>query len=129
MSEQLEKNGRSLTLTLHAPNSAYKGYDYPALGGLADRIIIMAYDYGSKPEPLDLVVQAVETAMKAVPPEKLVLGVSTPSETADSILSKIGVAKRYNLQGIAIWRLGLVSNEMWNALRSTIQLRFFSNVN
>ncbi len=123
LSGELKKNGRSLTLTLHAPNSAYKGYDYQVLGGLADRIIIMAYDYGSRPEPLDLVIEAVEMARTAVPAEKLVLGVSIPSETAESILSKVGVAKRYNLQGIAIWRLGLVSNEMWTALRSSVQSR------
>lgn len=121
LSAELKKNGRSLTLTLHAPNSAYKGYDYQALGGLADRIIIMAYDYGSRPEPLDLVIEAVEMAKTAAPPEKLVLGISAPSETADSILGKVGVAKRYNLQGIAVWRLGLVSNEMWAALRSSVQ--------
>lgn len=48
---------------------------------------------------------------------------SIPSETADSILSKVGVAKRYNLQGIAIWRLGLVSDKMWTALRSGVQPR------
>ena len=123
LSGELKKSGRSLTLTLHAPNSAYKGYDYQALGGLADRIIIMAYAYGPQPEPLDLVIQAVEMAQKSVPVEKLVLGVSIPSETADSILSKVGVAKRYNLQGIAIWRLGLVSDKMWTALRSGVQPR------
>lgn len=123
LSGELKKSGRSLTLTLHAPNSAYKGYDYQVLGGLADRIIIMAYAYGPQPEPLDLVIQAVEMAQKSVPVEKLVLGVSIPSETADSILSKVGVAKRYNLQGIAIWRLGLVSDKMWTALRSGVQPR------
>lgn len=123
LSGELKNNGRSLTLTLHAPNSAYKGYDYQVLGGLADRIIIMAYDYGSQPEPLDLVNEAVEMAKTAVPAEKLVLGISAPSETADSILSKVGMAKKYDLQGIAIWRLGLVSNEMWDALRSSVQPR------
>lgn len=123
LSGELKKSGRSLTLTLHAPNSAYKGYDYQVLGALADRIIIMAYDYGSQPEPLNSVIQAVEMAKKSVPVEKLVLGVSIPSETADSILSKVGVAKRYNLQGIAIWRLGLVSDKMWTALRSSVQPR------
>ena len=123
LSVELKKSGRSLTLTLHAPNSAYKGYDYQALGGLTDRIIIMAYNYGPQPEPLDLVIQAVEMAQKSVPVEKLVLGVSIPSETADSILSKVGVAKRYNLQGIAIWRLGMVSDEMWTAMRGSVRPR------
>lgn len=123
LSGELKKNGRSLALTLHAPNSAFKGYDYRALGEHADRIIIMAYDYGPQPEPLDLVIEAVEMAGAAVPAEKLMLGISAPAETAESIQSKVGVAKRYNLQGVAIWRLGLVSNEMWNALRSTVQPR------
>ena len=123
LSGELKKNGRSLTLTLHAPNTSYKGYDYQVLGGLADRIIIMAYDYGPQPEPLNLVIQAVEMAKQSVPAEKLVLGISIPSETADSILSKVGVAKRYNLKGIAIWRLGLVSDDMWTALRSSVSSR------
>lgn len=113
----------TLTLTLHAPNSAYKGYDYKALGELADQIIIMAYDYGSKPEPVSLVTQAVEMARASVLPEKLVLGVSVPTETAESILIKVGIAKRYGLEGIAIWRLGLVTGEMWDALRSTVMPR------
>ncbi|MDD3653123.1 MAG: stalk domain-containing protein [Desulfotomaculaceae bacterium] len=120
LSLELRKNDRSLTLTLHAPNSAYQGYDYQTLGGLADRIIIMAYDYGARPEPLNLVVEAVEMAGVVVPPKKLVLGISIPSETAESLMTKVGVAKRYGLEGIAIWRLGLVSDEMWSGLRSKV---------
>ncbi|PRR74175.1 stalk domain-containing protein [Neomoorella humiferrea] len=117
---RIKAAGLALTLTLHAPNSAYQGYDYKALGGLADRIIIMAYDYGSTPEPVSLVKQAVEIARALVPPEKLVLGISAPAETPASILTKVGIAKRYGLDGIAIWRLGLVPGEMWDALRSTV---------
>ncbi|MCG0278408.1 MAG: glycosyl hydrolase family 18 protein [Thermanaeromonas sp.] len=120
LSEQLKAAGLDLTLTLHAPNSAYKGYDYKALGEIADRIIIMAYDYGSTPEPVSLVKQAVEVAKALVPTEKLVLGISAPTETAESILAKVGIAKRYGLDGIALWRLGLVTGEMWDALRSTV---------
>jgi len=120
LSSQLKEADLNLTLTLHAPNSAYKGYDYAALGSLADRIIIMAYDYGSRPEPVDLVMQAVETASHAVPPEKLVLGISAPSETAASIIAKVGIAKRYDLKGIALWRLGVISEEMWDTLKKHI---------
>jgi len=80
----------------------------------------MAYDYGSKPEPVSLVRQAVEMAKANVPPEKLVLGISAPTETPESILTKVGIAKRYGLEGIAIWRLGLVTGEMWDALRATV---------
>ncbi|WP_422447104.1 glycosyl hydrolase family 18 protein [Thermoanaerobacterium sp. DL9XJH110] len=120
LAEQVEAANLILTLTLHAPNSAYQGYDYKALGEIADRIIIMAYDYGSTPEPVSLVTQAVEMAKALVPPEKLVFGISAPTETPESILTKLGIAKRYRLNGTAVWRLGLVTGEMWDALRATV---------
>lgn len=118
--DDLHAQNKTLTLTIHPPNSAYRGYDFKSLGEVSDRIIIMAYDYGPKPEPINHVIQAVEMALINVPSEKIVLGISTPYETSDSILQKIGVAKKYNLQGIALWRLGLVPNNMWEALRNTI---------
>lgn len=122
LAAQLKTKGKTLTLSVHAPNSAYRGYDYEALGAVADRIVIMAYDYGARPEPVSLVIQAVELAA-AVPSDKLVLGISAPSETPESILTKVGIAKRYNLNGIALWRLGLLSGEMWAALRTTVAVR------
>ncbi len=123
LAERLQASNRSLTLTLHPLNSAYKGYDYQALGQIADRIIIMAYDYGIRPEPINLVTEAIVKAQEVVPPEKLILGVSAPSETADSIHTKIGIAKRYNLNGIALWRLGLIDNKMWHTLGNAISPR------
>jgi hypothetical protein len=108
----LDKEGNLLT-------KSRTGWQRPD-GELADRIIIMAYDYGSKPEPVSLVTQAVEIARASVPPEKLVLGISASSETPESILIKVGIAKRYGLDGIAIWRLGLVTGEMWDALRANV---------
>lgn len=120
LSSELKKSGVELTLCLHPSNSAYPGYDYPALGKTADRIIIMAYDYGAKPEPTDLVYQAVEAAAAQVPPEKLILGISLASENADSIRTKIGIAKQFQLQGVALWRLGLISEDVWQELRSNI---------
>ena len=120
LNQELKVNNTRLTLTLHAPNSAYSGYDYQALGKIADRIIIMAYDYGSKPEPVSMVKQAVEMACASVPAQKLILGISAPSETADSIATKVGIAKRYNLNGIALWRLGVIDDGMWETLRDCI---------
>ncbi|HAA34283.1 MAG TPA: copper amine oxidase [Firmicutes bacterium] len=120
LSVKLRAANKSLTLTIHPLNSAYKGYDYKALGELADQIIIMAYDYGPKPEPVSLVVQAIEMAKEIVPPQKLLLGISAYYETAESIVPKLGIAKRYELQGIALWRLGLVPREMWDVLRSNV---------
>ncbi len=117
LAEQLPK---PLTLTLHPPNSVYQGYDYQRLGELADRLIVMAYEYGSVPEPADLVAEAVEMALASVPAQKLILGISAASESPDSILTKVGIAKRYRLPGIALWRLGLISDGMWASLRETI---------
>ncbi|WP_187286567.1 hypothetical protein [Thermosediminibacter oceani] len=51
-------------------------------------------------------------ARVSIPPEKLVLGIFTPTETPESMLTKVGIIKRYGLIDIAIWRLGLVTGEM-----------------
>lgn len=123
LSEQLRKFGKGLTLTVHPPNSEYRGYDYGELAKAADHMIIMAYDFGPKPEPIGLVRQAVEMAIANVPSQKLVLGISVPYEMEESIVPKISIAKRYGLGGIALWRLGLVSDGTWGVLRSMIQTR------
>jgi hypothetical protein len=59
-------------------------------------------------------------ALASVPAQKLILGISAASESPDSILTKVGIAKRYRLPGIALWRLGLISDGMWASLRETI---------
>jgi hypothetical protein len=120
LAQRVRAAGLDLTLTLHAPNSVYRGYDYRSLGAVADRIIIMAYDYGTVPEPNSLVIQAVEQALNNVPKEKLVLGISVPGENPASMLTKVGIAKRYQLNGIALWRLGLLTDEIWHTLRKTV---------
>lgn len=116
----LRPAGKTLTLTLHPPNSSYRGYDYSALGGVADRIIVMAYDYGPRPEPDHMVIQAVEMAVREVPKDKLMLGISLPSENAESLAKRIGIAKRYGLDGMALWRLGLVGDQHWQVIREAI---------
>ncbi|HZK43181.1 MAG TPA: glycosyl hydrolase family 18 protein, partial [Syntrophomonadaceae bacterium] len=120
LSEKLHKNNKTLSLSLHAPNSSYKGYDYFTLGKYSDNIIIMAYDYGPKPEPNNKVNEAITMSLENVPAHKLTLGISVPSETAESLSTKIGLAKRYNLDGVAIWRLGLVKDDMWTTLETNI---------
>lgn len=120
LSKELKSAQVELSLSIHAPNSAYHGYDYQRLAPLVDEIIIMAYDYGSKPEPVQMVEQAIQQAKAVVPAEKLVLGISLPSETGESLITKVALAQRYHLKGIALWRLGLVTPEMWHSLRATI---------
>ncbi len=119
LARALHQSDKTITLSLHAPNSAYPGYDYAALGNLVDHIVIMAYDYGPKPEPADLVEAAIKTAAASVPAQKLYLGISAVNETEASLADKIGVSKRYRLGGIALWRLGLVSDGMWEIMRDS----------
>ncbi|PKM94869.1 MAG: glycoside hydrolase [Firmicutes bacterium HGW-Firmicutes-1] len=57
-------------------------YDYAELGRYADYLMIMAYDessYGSEPGPVashDFVERSIQYALKHVPAEKVVLGIS-----------------------------------------------------
>lgn len=99
-----------LTVILHPLNSSYKGYDYKTLGNLADDLIIMAYAYEdeSRPEPMNKVDEGIRLALQQVSKEKLILGISVHSENESSVNAKIGLAKRYGLKGIAIWRLGII---------------------
>ena len=123
LDQQAEAASLSLTLALHPLNSSYHGYDYSTLSKYADEIIIMAYDY--KPyakalEPLTLVNEAIQLALKEVPKSKLVLGISLGSETDQSIGSKIGLAKRYGLKGVAVWRIGLIGDKVMSAIGKSI---------
>ncbi|WP_116192780.1 stalk domain-containing protein [Paenibacillus taihuensis] len=115
----------SLTLALHPLNSSYHGYDYTKLAAYTDEIIIMAYDYSYEdgPEPLSRVDEAIRLALKAVPKSKLVLGISIGSETAQSVAGPIGLAKRYDLKGVAFWRLGIIGSNTMTAIEKTIELR------
>ncbi len=119
---RLHAQGKTLTLTLHPLNGAYHGYDYAAVGAIADRIAIMAYDYGTRPEPHEQVVAAMDLALSVVPAEKLLLGISLASESAESLVSKLGIAKRKGIAGVALWRLGLMHEDDWSALRLRYQV-------
>lgn len=125
LSKETNANGLKLSLALHALNSSYQGYDYKALGKIADEIIIMAYDYQNtdQPEPIDKVNEAISLAVKETDPAKLVLGLNMYHENADSLNPLIGLAKRYNLKGIALWRLGLINSEQWSQVRQSVEFK------
>lgn len=116
-----------LSLALHPLNSSYKGYDYKTLGQLADELVIMAYNYeggsSKKPEPVDKVNEAVTLALKETDKSKLILGLNMDNEDENSVNTLIGLAKRYDLKGIAIWRLGIVNKNEWNSIYNTVEFK------
>lgn len=65
-------------------------------------------------------MEAAQKAKAQVPKEKLLLGIMTLNETPQTVLAKVGVAKREGLAGIAIWRLGANTAPMWGVFRETI---------
>lgn len=80
--EELKERLGTLTLSVAVPPIYYYGgYDLKAIGRLADTVVLMAYDFTHAESrlpsaPLPLVNETVVTALKAIPKEKLVLGVS-----------------------------------------------------
>ncbi|MCI3919219.1 stalk domain-containing protein [Paenibacillus sp. TRM 82003] len=118
-----EAEALRLAIAVHPPNGAYRGYDYETLATLADELIVMAYAYeGEKaPEPLQRVDEAIRLSLEAAPAEKLLLGISMGSERADSLDAKLGLAKRYGLKGIAVWRLGLIGEDAFLELRTEVE--------
>lgn len=124
LSLKARANALKLTVILHPLNSSYKGYDYKTLGGLADDLVIMAYAYENEtgPEPLNKVDESIRLALQQVSKDKLLLGISVHSENETSVNSKIGLAKRYGLKGIAIWRLGLIGQPVWNEMSKSVEL-------
>ncbi|QJD82658.1 stalk domain-containing protein [Cohnella herbarum] len=125
---KLEAIGVKLSVAVPPPNGAYKGYDYATLAKYADDLVIMAHDYHAKgtpirtPEPNDKVEQAIELLLNSgIPADKLILGISLGSETAESVDDKLGLAKRYGLKGASFWRLTLYNQEFANAIDRVVE--------
>lgn len=80
--QEFKKSLNGFTLSVAVPpTNWYKGYDLKSIGAIADQVILMAYDYTHMEDklpsaPLPLVNEAVQTALKDIPKEKLVLGIS-----------------------------------------------------
>ncbi|CAM4492390.1 MAG: stalk domain-containing protein [Paenibacillus macerans] len=128
LSTETKSAGLKLSLALHPLNSSYQGYDYKELGKIADELIIMAYDYRAgqttgNPEPADKVDEAIRLALKETSKSKLLLGLNLNSENKNSVKTLTGLAKRYDLKGIALWRLGLISSEEWTSLKQSVEFK------
>lgn len=93
----------------------------------------MAYDYQTKsggtttgeaaPEPIAKVDEAIRLALQETDKGKLILGLNLHSENAASVTKLIGLAKRYDLKGIALWRLGLISADEWSSMRQSVEFK------
>ncbi len=63
------------------PGLLYEAHDYPVHGELADRVILMTYEWGytygppMAVAPLNRVRQVLEYAVTAIPPEKILMGI------------------------------------------------------
>lgn len=125
LAKPLHESGILLSLVLHPLNSSYQGYDYASLGKVADELVLMAYAYEDekRPEPMGKVNEAITMALAHVPKEKLLLGISAASEDEQSIDSKVGLAKRHGLKGIALWRLGLITEAEKARLAQSIEMK------
>jgi len=125
LGEKAKGSSLKLTLALHPLNGSYKGYDYKKLAAYANQIVIMAYDYSYQkgPEPLKRVDEAIALALKQVPKNKLVLGISLSSENADTVNAKIGLAKRHDLKGVAFWRIGIIGDAVMQRVQQSIVLK------
>ncbi|MEC0093340.1 stalk domain-containing protein [Paenibacillus macquariensis] len=122
LSSKTDQAGLKLSIVLHPLNSSYTGYDYRTLASLADDLIIMGYAFEDEksPEPLVKVDEAITLALKEVGKDKLILGISLGSENEQSVNAKIGLAKRYGLKGIAIWRIGIIGQSAWTEMNKSV---------
>jgi hypothetical protein len=126
--EKLKPLGASVSIAVHPPNSAYKGYDYKTLASLVEDLVVMAYQYqplgtpDHTPQPMGKVDEAITLMLKAgVPANKLILGIDLWSETTDSVDDKLGLAKRYGLKGASFWRLTFYDDDFAKAIDKVVE--------
>lgn len=110
----LKPKGYWLTVSIPAktadnPNDAWSGaFNYKAIGGLADHVLIMTYDQnwiGGAPGPIagqPWVEKVIQYAVSQIPAQKILLGLATygydwgvPSNKALSYPKAVALAKQY----------------------------------
>lgn len=121
---ELHAHGKKLNVVMAPLNGWYQGYDYQAIGQAVDQLYVMAYSYvdDKVPQPLDKIDEALREAEQVVDPSKLTLGINVYSETDQTVLQKIGLAKRYHLNGVGFWLLKLLDDHFVQAVDSSLQL-------
>jgi hypothetical protein len=127
---RMHAEGKEVLVSVHPLNGPYQAYDYARLIQQADVLSIMAHDYSPShgPEPVDRVMEAIELALAEVGAsdrhsplrQKLMLGIVSSYETPATLPQKAGLAKRYGLAGVSLWRLGNVGADEMAALDATV---------
>lgn len=124
----LRQSNRKLFVAVHPPNGWYRGYDLAAIAAHADRLVLMAHDYvkvdDGQPEPPALVDEAIRLTLgSGVVAEQVLLALNVYVESPESLTLKVGLAKRYGLAGLSVWRLGLIKSERMKAIDDAALLR------
>ena len=80
LASKLHASGKQLSVTVHAKTSDGGAQDWNAIGGAADSVKIMAYDYhwstsaAGPITPLDWLDSVVAYARRTIPPQKVIVG-------------------------------------------------------
>lgn len=140
--------GKPLSVAI-PPIFYYKGYDLQAIGALADEAVLMAYDFthaetGLPSAPLPLVRESLDEALRSIPKEKLLLGISkqanqwitdaqgkvkkaSPStELVENRLKMDGVLQQFQLPFFvhhATYTTDSGSNELWYENTKSIEAK------
>ena len=85
--ERLRPNGFTVSadlapkITANQPGLLYEAHDYPAIGAIVDRVLLMTYEWGytygppMAVAPINQVRNVVEYAVTEIPPEKIMMGI------------------------------------------------------
>ena len=85
--ERLRPNGFTVSadlapkITANQPGLLYEAHDYPAIGAIVDRVLLMTYEWGytygppMAVAPINQVRNVVEYAVTEIPPAKIMMGI------------------------------------------------------
>ncbi|MEK6371889.1 MAG: glycosyl hydrolase family 18 protein [Acidobacteriota bacterium] len=143
LAQKLHAANKKLSVTVYAKTSDSANWngpgaeDYPALGGLADSIKIMAYDYSystSAPgpiAPLDWLDRVASYAESTIPRHKILIGLPLYGydwtgttgrgvQDATSYARKVEMLKQKHpaIGGFAHWALGQEDPAVWSVIKT-----------
>lgn len=117
LNEELDLIGKSLYVTVqpNMKNSTYfDGYDFKAIGELADKVILMAYDYNAKSIPQD-VMDSGFTTTPVTPFDEVYYALKTITDDITGVADKNKVVLGISMSNIG-WTVvdGQITNSRGN---------------